>query len=87
MTVGDAVRDFIINELHWGGNGQVLTQDYHLIENHVVDSLGLFTLVTFIEEEFGIVVDDEELLPENFGTINAITALVERKRSGVRNPA
>lgn len=86
MTLGDAVRDFIIKELHWDGDEHVLTENYHLIENHVLDSLGLFTLVSFIEEQSGVVVNDEELLPENFGTISAITALVERKRSGARNP-
>lgn len=82
MGSADALRDFIVNELHWNGNRELLTPDYPLIENHVLDSLGLFTMVTFVEEQFGVEVRDEELVPENFGTIGAITKLIEGKRTG-----
>jgi len=77
----DVLRDFILHELHWDGRAEQLTSDYALIENHVVDSLGLFTLVAFVEEQFGVKILDEDLVPENFGTINAITALIEKKRT------
>lgn len=86
MTPEEAVRAFLINELHWDGDERLLTIDFPLIESHVVDSLGLFTLVSFVEQHFGVVVDDEELLPENFGTIGKITQLIDRKRSGVGGP-
>ncbi len=76
----DTLRDFIMNELHWNGERELLTPDYPLIENQVLDSLGLFTLVTFVEEQFGIEVGDEELVPENFGTLAALAGLIERKR-------
>ena len=82
MSSADTLRDFIVNELHWNENRDLLTSDYPLIENHVLDSLGLFTMVTFVEEQFGVEVRDEELVPENFGTIGAITKLIEGKRTG-----
>ena len=40
---------------------------------------GIWNLVSFIEEEFGVTVDDEELIPEHFGTISRITSLIEAK--------
>lgn len=80
MDVTSALREFIKNDLHWDGNIALLTSDYPLIENSVVDSLGLFTLVSFVEQQFGVQVGDEELVPENFGTIGAIAGLVEKKR-------
>lgn len=83
MTPADVLREFIMKELRWDGRKDELTVDYPLIENHVVDSLGLFMLVAFVEEQFGVEVRDEELIPENFGTIGTITALIERKRSPV----
>ena len=76
----EALREFIVNDLHWDGDRDLLTPDYPLIENHVLDSLGLFTLVAFVEEQFAVEVGDEELVPENFGTLGAIAALIERKR-------
>jgi acyl carrier protein len=81
MTIAEAVRDFIMNELHWNARRHQLTLDYPLIEHHVLDSLALMTLVQFLEDRFGAKIDDEELLPENFETISAITELIQRKRS------
>ena len=52
---------------HWDGERELLTPDYPLIENHVLDSLGLFTMLSFVEEQFGVEVGDEELVLENFG--------------------
>lgn len=80
MESADALRDFIVEELHWNGDREVLTPDYHLIENGVVDSLGLFMLVGFLEEQFGVEILDEELLPENFATIGALMKFIERKQ-------
>ncbi len=53
--------------------------DYPLIENGVLTSLQTVELVMFLEERFSIVVEDEELDEENFGSINAIADLVASK--------
>ncbi len=45
-----------------------------LLETGVLDSLSLLRLVVFIQERFGIVVDDVNLVPENFDTVDAICA-------------
>jgi methoxymalonate biosynthesis acyl carrier protein len=45
----------------------------------LVNSLFAMQLVSFVEKEFGITVEQEDLEIENFSTINAIAALVERK--------
>ena len=55
--------------------------DFSLIESGVIDSLGIQLLIAFIENRFGIQVDDMDLLPENFDSINALTAYVESKQS------
>jgi acyl carrier protein len=47
-----------------------------LVETGVVDSLGIFQLVAFLEERFGIAIADEDITPENFGSIVAIDRLV-----------
>ena len=46
-----------------------------------VNSLLAMQLVTFVEKEFGITVEDEDLDLDNFRTLAAIDALVERKRA------
>ena len=44
-----------------------------------VDSIGMIDLVYGLEEQFAITIEDDEVLPENFGSIAALTALVQRK--------
>jgi len=75
------LRDFIVNELHWDENRGALTPEFPLIENHVVDSMGLLTLVSFVEEQFGVQLADEELVPDHFRTVESIARLIEKRIS------
>lgn len=77
--IEDEIRRFIVEELN--GPPEGLTNDFPLIERSVLDSLGLFQLVTFLESEYGIQIDDEELVPEHFGTLGDIARLVASKRA------
>lgn len=79
MNTTDRLRDFIVDELRWDGARDQLTDDYPLLDNGVVDSLGLFEIVQFLEAEYGIEIPDDELVPENFATLSAITKLAQDK--------
>jgi acyl carrier protein len=79
MSTTDQLRNFIVTEL--GRGGPELTDDYQLIENHVIDSLGLLQIVGFIETEYGITVPDEEIVPEKFATLASIAEYIEHARS------
>lgn len=58
-----------------------LTHDQDIFAMGLVNSLLAMQLVTFVEKEFGITVDNEDLDIENFKSINAISDLVERKQT------
>jgi acyl carrier protein len=77
-VIEERIRRFVIEDLH--APPQQLSTDSPLIETGIVDSLGIMHLVEFIESEYGVKIEDEELVPENFGTIGAIAGLVEAKR-------
>ncbi|MEO8440520.1 MAG: acyl carrier protein [Spartobacteria bacterium] len=51
-----------------------------------IDSLGLIRLVAFMESDCGIRVEDEELVAENFATLNSLGALIEQKSQGAEAP-
>ena len=72
------VREFIIENFLFGSNGG-LKEDSSFLEEGIIDSTGVLELVKFIEEEFSILVDDEELIPENLDSINFVAAYLERK--------
>jgi acyl carrier protein len=56
-----------------------VSDDYPLIENGVLTSLQTVELVMFMEDRFGVPIEDEELNEENFGSIKAIAGLVASK--------
>jgi acyl carrier protein len=80
--VQDRLRSFIVEELQFEGDPGDLTDDYALLEKGVIDSAGIFQVVSFVETEFGVEIANEELVPEHFGTLGGISRLVESKRSG-----
>lgn len=51
----------------------------NLLESGAVDSLGMLDLVSYLQTEFGIEISDDELLPENFQSVQTITAFVQSK--------
>ena len=50
-----------------------------LFDEGIFDSMGLLNLISFLEENFSVKVDDSELDATNFGSIDAITSYLERK--------
>ena len=78
MRPEDKLREFIIASLEWDRPDAELTDDFPLIEGEVLDSMGIFQIISFIEEEFGTEVADSDLVVENFATISDIARLVSR---------
>ncbi|WP_439183625.1 acyl carrier protein [Carboxylicivirga taeanensis] len=56
-----------------------LGDELMLFEEGVFDSMGLLSLITFLDEEWGVKIDDTDLSEENFQSVNAIVAFLERK--------
>ena len=66
--------------------GRGIADDEPLLETGILDSLGVLDLVGFLEQEFVCEIDDEELLPENFESINRIADFVLRKCPNTPSP-
>ena len=78
MEVENKLKHFIATELMYADDDDALGSDEPLLGSGIVDSLGIMRLVSYIEEEFGVVVPEEELVPEHFQTIGRLAAFVER---------
>ena len=76
--IKDKIKAFIVEEFLFGKDDG-LDDDASFLENGVIDSTGILVLVSFLEEEFSITVEDEELIPENLDSVNNVVAYVERK--------
>jgi acyl carrier protein len=82
MTIAERVQKFI-EENFYVSDPALLGSDTSLIEGGFVDSTGFLEVVTFLETEFGIHIDDLEMVPDNMETIGRISAFVARKGGGV----
>jgi len=78
IEIKTKIREFIIENFLFGDNNG-LKDDTSFLEEGIIDSTGVLELVTFLEEEFEIEVNDEELIPENLDSINNVTAYLEGK--------
>ena len=79
QTNEDRIRDFVVKQFPLARKNGVKPSDKWL-ETGLLDSLGILDLVHFLEQEFGVLVSDEELMPENFQSLNAVAAFVRSKQ-------
>jgi len=78
--IKDQIRAFVVENFLFGNNGD-LEDNTSFLEEGIIDSTGILELVSFLEEEFPITVEDEELIPENLDSINNATAYLQSKIS------
>jgi acyl carrier protein len=76
------IEQFIVTELAQGRGITALDPSDNLLTKGIVDSHGVMELVGFLEERYGISVDDADLTPENFESLSSIQGFVERKQGG-----
>jgi acyl carrier protein len=75
------LADFVVGELIYGADVAPLTVDTRLLKDGLLDSLSLRLLVEFIEQEFDVFFDEDELLPQNFETLRSIASVINRLRA------
>lgn len=73
------VRSYVGRELEERGLTE-MSDDASLADAGIVDSLGVFQLIAFIESNFGIHISDQEIVLSNFESIDATVAFIERKQ-------
>jgi acyl carrier protein len=77
----DTVRHFVVENFLFG-DGESLKEDTSFLETGIIDSTGILELVMFLEETYGVKIEDDELIPENLDNIRNITQFLERKLNG-----
>jgi len=74
----NTVQTFMVDNFLFG-DGERLKEDTSFLESGIIDSTGILELVTFIEETWGIKIEDDELVPENLDSLNRIAAFLAKK--------
>jgi acyl carrier protein len=82
MSDKEIIIEYIENRLLPAGENIKLASDDNLLVRAPIDSMGVVQLVDFLEQSFGIKIRAGEVTIQNFQTVDAMFALIERKRAG-----
>ncbi|HEY5512843.1 MAG TPA: acyl carrier protein [Geomonas sp.] len=79
MSLQEDIRTFIVDNFLFGEDGG-LKDDSSFLAEGIVDSTGIMQLVSYIQEQHLIFVEDEELIPDNLDSIKKVTSFIEAKK-------
>ena len=77
--VAKAIREYIAREILFSGDGYPYSDDASFLNEGIVDSMNVLELVMFVEKEFQVKVDDQEIVPDNFDSVNRLANYVLQK--------
>ncbi len=80
MTEREQIKQYIEMELL--AEGVTVDWDDDLVMSGLVNSLGLMRLVTFVKQQLGVTIPPEDIILENFASINALAAYLDSQRAG-----
>src|SRR5213080_2298093 len=75
--VKESIRAFVLE--YAAGRVTELKDDEPLLTSNIIDSLGSFRMIAFLEETFPLTIEDTDMVPENFQTLNDVESFVARK--------
>jgi acyl carrier protein len=79
-TMRQEIRQFILEAFLFGDESDPFTDSDSFMQKGIIDSTGVLELTSFLEEKYGITVDDEEMVPENLDSIDNLVKFLERKK-------
>lgn len=74
----ESIRKFVVDNFLFG-QGDELKDDTSFLDGGIVNSTGVLELTVYIEDTFGIKMKDDELVPENLDSINAVASFLREK--------
>jgi acyl carrier protein len=77
--IEEMLRKYIADNILFNNNGYPFGDSDSFFENGIVDSTNILELVMFVEEEFGITIDDNELIPDNFDSVSKLSRFTKSK--------
>lgn len=81
MSVENTLRNYVLENYLFTDDESALKNSDSFLEKGIIDSTGILELISFLEEELGIEVEDEEMIPENLDSINNLIAFISKKQT------
>lgn len=81
MELESRIREFISRNLLFTEDGFAYGDDASLLDEGIIDSIGVLELVNFVSTDFGLSVDPDEITPENFDSVNRLAQYIRQKQA------
>lgn len=82
VSLKSQIKKFIAENMLFSGDGFTHADDASLLDAGIIDSIGVMELVTFVGNSFKVTVPPEDIVPDNFDSVQKLAAYVARKQSG-----
>lgn len=82
-SVHEILREFVTDKFLPSAGKEDFDDDDSFMENGIIDSTGVLELLEFIEDQFDIGVEDEEIIPDNLDSISKLAAFIHKKKENV----
>lgn len=81
MSAEQKVRDYILDNYLFTDDQSALNNSDSFLDKGIIDSTGIMEVIFFLEEEFGVEVEDEEMVPENLDSVDNIVKYIGVKQA------
>ena len=84
MPFKSEIRQFIVDNFMFGQPAANFADDASFLENGIIDSTGVLELVAFVEQQYGISVADEDLVPANLDSVDNLVGYILRRQGAAQ---
>ena len=75
------IHEYIVENFLFGDGAALESDDQSFLETGLIDSTGILELIGFLEQTYGVQIEDDELVPENLDSLARVARFVERKKT------
>jgi acyl carrier protein len=79
--IKNKLKEFIAENILFSDNGYPYQESDSFLEKGIVDSMNVMEIVAYVENNFGIEVEDMEIVPSNFDSITSISTYIQNKKN------
>lgn len=80
MNIAKDVKSYILENYLFTEDESALANDDSFLEKGILDSTGILEVIFFIEDEYGIKVEDDEMIPDNLDSVECLVTFVKHKQ-------
>jgi acyl carrier protein len=80
VSVKDKIRSYILENYLFSDDQNELADNDSFLDKGIIDSTGILEVIYFLEGEFGVTVEDDEMIPENLDSVDNLISFIEKKK-------